>query len=164
MTLAALLGSVMFITKVFVPPPIDRLLIVVDAVILALGALFIKRGGATIVSAVGGALTGLWRPAFLPFSLIFLILYGGLTDLFFAVFKVDASAEGVERKRLMAVMTLSTLLIAVLTYNVTAFTTGIIPKNDVFDVGVMLMGPVSGVVAGYAAAYLWNKYLKNINA
>jgi len=24
------------------------------------------------------------------------------------------------------------------------------------------MGPVTGAVAGYAAAYLWNKYLKNI--
>jgi hypothetical protein len=31
------------------------------------------------------------------------------------------------------------------------------------DMLVAFMGPVSGTVAGYAAAYLWNKYLKNIS-
>jgi hypothetical protein len=27
---------------------------------------------------------------------------------------------------------------------------------------VIFMGPATGATAGYAAAYLWNKYLKNI--
>jgi hypothetical protein len=31
------------------------------------------------------------------------------------------------------------------------------------DMVVAFIGPVTGAVAGYAAAYLWNKYLKSIS-
>ena len=30
------------------------------------------------------------------------------------------------------------------------------------DMLVLFMGPATGVTAGYAAAYLWNKYLRHI--
>ena len=161
--IAALFGSIIFVTKVFVPPPIDRLLIVVDAVLLALGALFIKNIGATHVGAVGGVLTGLWRPAFLPFSFIFTFLYGVIVDVFFFLFKVNAAMNEVNRNRLMLAMAFSTLLIGFLSYFVTALGLEVIPINPVLDMLVLFMGPVSGAVAGYAASYLWNKYLKSIS-
>ena len=160
--IAALFGSVIFITRVFVPSPIDKLLIVVDAVLLALAALFIKRAGATQVGAVGGVLAGLLRPS-VPFSFILVFIYGVLVDVFLFLFKVNATADGVNRNRLMLAMSFSTLVIAFLSYYVTALGLDVIPVNPVLDMLVAFMGPVSGAVAGYAAAYLWNRYLKNIS-
>ena len=160
--IAALFGSIIFVIRVFVPSPIDKLLIVVDAVLLALAALFIKSYGATQVGAVGGVLAGVWRPS-VPFSFILVFLYGIFVDVFFFLFKIKATNNGVNRNRLMFAMALSTFLIAILSYYVTALGLGIVTTNPILDMLVAFMGPVSGAVAGYAAVYLWNKYLKNIS-
>ncbi len=141
------------------PVPFDRLLIAVDAVLLALAALFVKRFGATYVGAVGGVLVGLLLPSFLPFSILFMFLYGVFVDTFIFAFRVDASGKGVNRNRLVAAMAVATLAIAVLSYYATAVL-GLIPSYLSIDILVLFMGPASGVSAGYAAAYLWNKYLK----
>src|SRR4030067_2413687 len=109
--IAALFGAIIFVTRVFVPYPIDKMLIVVDAVLLALSALFIKKVGATYVGAVGGALTGLWGPSLLPFSFLLFFLYGVMVDVLLFLFRVQASSEGVNRNRLMTAMALNTLLI-----------------------------------------------------
>ena len=152
----------MFVTRVFVPAPIDKLLIVVDAVLLALGALFIKSAGATSVAAVGGVLIGIWLPAFLPFSFIFTLLYGVIVDAAFFAFKVKATKNGVNRNTLMIAMTISTLFIGFLSYYSTSLTLNIIPITPVLTAIVLFMAPISGAVAGYATSYLWNKYLRNI--
>jgi hypothetical protein len=172
---AALFGSIMFVTRFFVPFPIDKILIIVDAVLLALAALFIRKVGATSVAAVGGLLTSLWSPALLPFSLIFIVLYGLMVDFFFLTLRIDATAEGVNQKRLIVAMACSTVIIAGLSYYVfsyfpstfrsyiMAFPFAFIPRNDALNMLVVFMGIVTGAVAGYAASYLWNKYLKNIS-
>src|SRR4030042_6122620 len=95
--IAAFFGSIMFVTRLFVPPPIDRLLIAVDAVLLALSALFIKNVGATYVGAVGGVLTGLLLPSFLPFSVLFAFLYGFFVDVVVFLFWVNATGAGGNR-------------------------------------------------------------------
>jgi len=159
--IAAFFASIIFVTRFFVPPPIDRLLIVVDAALLALSALFIKKVGATYVGAVSGVLTGLWLPSFLPFSIIFMFLYGVIVDTFLFLFKVNATEEGVNRNRLVAAMAFGTLLIAFLSYYATTVLR-VIPSYPVIDMLVLFIGPASGVSAGYAASYLWNKYLKSI--
>jgi len=147
---------------VFVPPPIDKLLIVIDAIFLVLGALFLKKWGATSVGAVGGILTGLWRPA-VPFSFVLVFIYGFLIDVSLAVFKVKATSEGVDQNRLIISLALSTFLIALISYYSYAIVFNIITTNKILDLMVMFIGPISGAVAGYAASYLWNKYLRNIN-
>ena len=162
MFIAALFGSIIFITRVFVPSPIDKLLIVVDAVLLALAALFIKKAGATQVGAVGGVLAGLWRPS-VPFSFILVFLYGVLVDVFLYLFKVKATVNGVKGNRLMLAMAFSTTIIAFASYYVTALGLDVITANLMLDVLVAFVGPVSGAVAGYAASHLWNRYLKNIS-
>lgn len=159
--IAAFFASIIFVTRFFVPPPIDRLLIAVDAVLLALSALFVKNFGATYVGAVSGVLTGLWLPSFLPFSIIFMFLYGVIVDAFVFLFRVHATAEGVNRNRLVAAMAFGTLLIAFFSYYATTVLR-VIPSYPVIDLLVLFMGPASGVAAGYAAAYLWNKYLKSM--
>lgn len=160
--ITALFGSIIFITRVFIPPPIDKLLIVVDAIFLVLGAFFLKIWGATSVAAVGGVLTGLWRPI-VPFSFIFIFIYGLLVDCSLRIFKIKATSKGVNQNRLIISVALSTTIIALFSYYATTIGLNIISANLVIDLLVLFMGPVTGIVAGYATSYLWNKFLRNIN-
>jgi hypothetical protein len=58
----------------------------------------------------------------------------------------------------MTAMACSTVIIAFLSYYVTTVFPQLIQRNLMLDLIVLFMGPVSGAVAGYAAAYLWNRY------
>src|SRR5512144_1520346 len=109
----ALFGAIIFVANVFLPPPINYLMIVVQAVILALGALFIHKVGAMYVGAVGGLLTALVSPALGPLTFFFAFLFGLFVDLFLLMFKIKGSRIGVNRSRLIVAMTLATLSIAV---------------------------------------------------
>ncbi len=154
------------------PPPLNYILIVVEAVLLALSGLFIGKVGATYVGAVGGLLTALGNPALGPFTFLFTLLFGILVDAFFFIFGINASRQGVNRNRLMAAMAVSTMLIGILSYSAFAIFPQFIPfargnglfiqRSTMLDALVLFMGPVTGIVAGYAASYLWNKYLRNI--
>ena len=162
----------------FLPPPISYVLIVVQAVLLALSGLFIQKG-ASFVGALGGMLTALWSPALGPFTFTFSLLFGVLVDVFLHLFRIKASIQGVNRNRLMAAMALSTMLIGIISYSAFAFfpqfiiyatanSSGVgsvglfIQRSTMLDALVLFMGPATGVTAGYAASYLWNKYLRNI--
>jgi hypothetical protein len=164
----ALFGSIIFVVNVFLPPPLNYVLIVVEAVLLALSGLFIRKLGATYVGAVGGLLTALGNPALGPFTFLFTLIFGILVDMFLFIFRINASREGVNRNRLMAAMALSTMLIGILSYSAFAmfpqFTgSGLfIQRSPMLDALVLFMGPATGIVAGFAASYLWNKYLRHI--
>jgi cytochrome b subunit of formate dehydrogenase len=172
--ITALFGSIIFVVNVFLPPPINYVLIVVQAVLLALSGLFIKAG-ASYVGAVGGLLTALGSPALGPFTFLFSFLFGVLVDGFLFIFRIPASPERVNRNRLMAAMAFSTMLIGLISYSAFALFPQFIPlakefssvglfiqRSTMLDALVLFMGPATGIVAGYAAAYLWNKYLRNI--
>jgi len=83
--------------------------------------LFIHKVGASYVGAVGGILTTLWNSSLGPFTFLFAFLYGVFVDLFFFIFKVQGSREGVNRNRLITAMAMATLLIAVSSYAAFAF-------------------------------------------
>lgn len=158
----------------FLPPPINYLVIVVQAVLLALSALFIHKVGAMYVGAVGGLLTALWNASLGPFTFFFVFLFGVFVDFFLFVFRIKGSREGVNRNRLIAAMALSTLLIAVSSYSAFAilpqsinlsgvsYVSLFVQRSTMLDALVLFMGPATGAVAGYAASYLWNKYLRHI--
>ena len=172
--LIALFGSIIFVVNMFLPAPLNYVLIVVEAVLLALSSLFIKKLGATYVGAVGGLLTALGSPALGPFTFLFMFLFGVLVDAFLFIFRVTASREGVNRNRVMAAMAFSTMLIGLISYSAFAifpqfipvakeFSAGLfIQRSTMLDALVLFMGPATGVTAGYASAYLWNKYLRHI--
>ena len=152
----------------FLPQPLNYMMIVVQAVLLALSALFIPKIGAMSVGAVGGLLTALISGAALgPFTFFFAFLFGVFVDVFLFIFKVKGSPQGISRNRLMAAMAVSTLLIAFSSY--LAFTMGffyislLVQRSPMLDALVLFMGPATGAVAGYAASYLWNKYLRYIS-
>ncbi|HSV50187.1 MAG TPA: hypothetical protein VLH35_07705, partial [Candidatus Acidoferrales bacterium] len=113
----ALFGAIIFVGNLFLPPPLNYLMMVVQSVLLALASLFIHKVGALYVGAIGGLLTALASPSLGPFTFLFAFLYGVFVDAFMAVFKVKGTRQGVDRNRLMAVMALSTLLIAVSSYS-----------------------------------------------
>jgi len=161
--LVALFSSIIFIINFFVPLPINYLLIVVEAVILSLASLFIRRAGATSVGIVGGLLSALSQPAFGPFTFLFTFLFGLLVDVFSHVFRVFTDADRANRNRVILAMAFSTAIIGFLSYFVTSFYIRIIDPTPMLSALVLFVATGSGISAGYAAAYLWNKHLRNIN-
>jgi hypothetical protein len=165
--ITALFSSIIFVTNFFVPPPISSLLIVVQAVMLALASLFVGKTGATYVGLCGGILSALSRPAFGPITFVFTFLFGVLVDVFFFVFKASPISNVANRNRVMCAMAFSTAIIGFVSYYVIAVYPKIIELTP-FELTPMMSGLVifvgtgSGISAGYAASYLWNKYLKNI--
>jgi uncharacterized membrane protein len=162
--IATLFSSIIFVINFFVPPPISYLLIVVQAVVLALATFFVGKAGATYVGLVGGVLSALSRPAFGPFTFLFTFLFGLLVDIFSFVFRVSSTTQGVSRNRVILAMTFSTAIVGFLSYYATAVYLRIIDLNPVMSALVIFVAAGSGISAGYAASYLWNKYLKNIRA
>jgi uncharacterized membrane protein len=160
---AALFSSIIFVVNFLVPPPVSYLLIVVQAVILALANLFLGKAGATYVGLIGGFLSVLSRPAFGPFTFLFTFLFGLMVDVFSFAFKVTSVTAEVEQKRVILAMTCSTALIGFLSYYTTAVYLHIVSLDPAMSVLVIFVATGSGISAGYAAAYLWNKYLKNVN-
>jgi len=160
--IAALFGAIISLTKVLLPFPMDKMFIVVQAVLLAISALFIKKIGATYVGAVDGALTAIWRPALGPFTFAFAFLYGVLVDAFFFLFKVHPNTDNVNRIKIVTAMTLSTAIIGFLSYYITVVLLELLPMEPGLAAPIIVMGSISGAIAGYAAAYLWNKHLKNV--
>ena len=162
--IGALFSAIIFVTNFFVPPPISYLLIVVQAVILALATFFVGKAGATYVGLVGGVLSALARSSFGPFTFIFTFLFGVLVDAFAYAFKAYPTKNGVNRNRVMLTMAASTAIIGFLSYYVFSTYLQII-LFDLMVTGLVIFVAVgSGLSAGYAAAYLWNKYLKSIGA
>jgi len=163
LAMGILFGSLIFVAKVFVPSPANKTIVGVQALVLALAALLLKRGGATYVSSVGGALTALWNIALAPFTLFFALLYGLLVDGFFFLLRVRTSNGEVESTRLIAATTVSTMFVGFASYYVTVLLTKVIPRNLLVEVIILAAGIVNGAVAGYLAAVIWNKYLKDID-
>ncbi len=160
--ITALFSSIIFIINFFIPPPFNNLLIVVQAVVLALAAFFVGKAGATYVGLAGGILSALSRPAFGPFTFLFTFLYGILVDAFFFAFKVSSPEEKVNQKRVILAMMLSTAVIGLTTYYTFATLTDILPLDMMLGGIMLFLGTGSGITAGYAASYLWNKYLRHI--
>ncbi len=162
LAMGILLGSLIFVTKVFVPSPFNKMIVGVQALALALAALLLNRGGATFVSIVGGALTALWNVALAPFTLFFALLYGLTIDCFFILLSISTSKGKVESPRLIAATTLSTTIVGFASYYVTAVLTSVIPRNLPMEIVILAGGVVNGAIAGYVATIVWNKYLKDI--
>jgi hypothetical protein len=165
--ITALFSSIIFVMNFFISPPISYLLIAAQAVILALATLFVGKGGATYVGLVGGVLSSLSRPALGPFTFVFTFLYGVLVDTFFMAFNAYSSNVGANRNRVVLAMTFSTAIIGFSSFYIVAVYPKIVEitpmdLTPMMSILVIFVASGSGIAAGYAATYLWNKYLKNI--
>ncbi len=158
--LGSIFGAAIVAFIGFVPAPTSDFLIGFQAFLLAISFLVVGRGGATYVGIVSGLLITLAKVSFFPLDLIFAVSFGVMIDALSLVFKVKSGSEA-RTWRLVAVMTISTTLVGYFAYYVTAIVTDLVPNELIFDVTVLVFGVVSGAVAGYAAALVWNKYLKS---
>ncbi len=157
---AVLFGVIIFIAKVFIPSPINKMLIGIQALMLALGALLYRSKGATFISLVGGVLTALWNAALAPFTLFFALLYGLLVDASFILLKMDAAHSGNITIKLVIAMTASTMVVGLASYYVTVHLTGLLPSSPLLEIMILVAGIINGAVAGYLASLIWNSYLK----
>ncbi len=162
MAFVAVFGAVIFVTKVFVPSPMNKMFVIIQALLLAVGALILGKMGATYVALIGGVLTAMWNLALAPFTLLFALLYGLLVDGFFFLFKIDVVEGRVATSRLIAAMTLSTMLVGISSYYVMTHLTYLKEYLPLLvEIIILIMGTISGSIAGYLASLVWNRYLRN---
>ncbi len=157
---ATLFGALVFVSKFVLPTPVDKMFMVIEALLLALGFLLFGKMGATYVAIVAGLLLAVWRASFAPFSVVFAILYGFMIDGFSHVLRVRTSGA-VKLSRLMASLTISTALVGLLSYYVTVLVFELLPRNPYMEAVILVVGIVNGAVSGYLAYFIWNKYLEN---
>jgi hypothetical protein len=160
--LATTFGVIVFLSKTFLPSPIDKMFTVVHALLLALGALLLGRMGATYISVIGGVLTALWRTAMAPFTLIFAVAYGLFVDIFFFILEVNTAEGNVKTSRLVASMAISTALVGVISYYTTVHLVELLQESPILELIILVMGTLNGTVAGCFASIIWNMYLKNV--
>ncbi len=160
--LAALFGSVVFISKIVLPSPFDKILVVVQAMFLGLGAIMLAPLGATLVALIGGLLTAGWRAPMAIYTVSFAIIYGLLVDSFCSVLRVRLKEGEVNQTRLVAAVTISTALVGMASYYTTTFLFQLIPRNTMFETGMLIAGTLSGLAGGYLAALIWQKSVRHL--
>lgn len=160
--LAVLFAVLVFISKTLFPTPLDKMLVVIQALFLGLGAITLSPFGATIVSTIAGLLTSAWRAPFAPFSLGFAILYGLLVDAFLLLLRVRSEKGDVRMKRLVVAVTIATTLTGIASYYTTVYVLSLLPRNIVLETSIIVIGVFSGLAGGYLAGVLWSKTLRHL--
>ncbi len=158
--LASMFGVIIFLSKIFVPTPFDKMVILPQAVLLTLSSLILYRLGGTSSATVGGLLTTIWRPSFAPFSLLFAILYGVLIDLFVALFRSRSPAGDVSVKRVVLAASLATMVTGFISYSLTVYVLAMMPANLIVDAAILVGGFANGFVAGLIAVFIWKRIKK----
>jgi len=160
--LAVLFAVLVFISKTLLPTPLDKMLVVIQALFLGLGAITLSPFGATVVSAIAGLLTSAWRAPFAPFTLGFAVLYGLLVDAFLLLFKVRAGNGAVRMKRLVVGVTLATAVTGMVSYYTTVYVLSLLPRNIVLETSILIIGVINGLAGGYLAGILWSRTLRHL--
>jgi hypothetical protein len=160
LTIVTMLGVIAFISKGWLPTPIDKMFVVVQALTFALASLIISGCGATYASAVNGALLSLMRTGFFPFSFIFSVIYGLLIDSSFHIFKVKIG-DYVKTVKLTGSLTLSTAITSLASMYVTTLV-GLMPMMPSLYLAITVIGVLNGVVAGCLTSLIWNRRLHHI--
>ena len=155
--LAALFGAMIAVSKIVVPSPIDKAVVIVQVVFLALSHLLLGSFGATSVALVDGVITAIWRTSNALFTLAFALIYGLLVDVLSLALKVKTKEGDVETWKLTVAMTISTAFVGLISYYVTVYLLALLPRNPVLEAGIILAGVINGVGGGYLASVIWRK-------
>ena len=162
LTLAVVFAVLVFISKTLLPTPLDKMLVVVQALFLGLGAITLSPFGATIVSIIAGLLTSAWRAPFAPFTLAFAVLYGLLMDAFLMLLKVKAENGALRMKRLVAGVTAATTLTGMASYYTTVHILSLLPRNILLETAILFVGFLNGIAGGYLTGLLWSKGIRHL--
>lgn len=154
--LAAVFGAVVFASKAFAPSPMKDSLIVIQALLLGLGALLLMPFGATLVATVGGLLTASYTSHLALFTITFAVLYGLLIDGLVRILRARTSETEINAHRFALAVTLSTAIIGFIAYG-TTIALGLLPRNPVAEVFILVGGILSGLVGGYLDVVIWRR-------
>ncbi len=158
---ATLFGVIIFVSKFIIPSPLDKTLMIVQALLLSISSLMLGRMGATYVATIGGLLTQVWRLYLFPFSLLFAVVYGLMIDGLFYIFKVRTSGGGLKLGRLIIALTVSTCTIGFLSMYVTVVL-GFMPWSPWLYAAILAGGTISGTLAGFLTSLLWRRYFARL--
>ena len=92
-----------------------------------------------------------------PFTVFFSLLYGVFVDACFSFLKINVAKGEVKTAKLVTVMTLSTMLVGLISYYVTVHLMELMPRSLMIEIMTLVVGTLSGAVAGYLASFIWNK-------
>lgn len=158
---ATLFGVTIGVIYGALPFEIGDSLIVFEAILLSLSFILLGPGGATYTGIINGMVETPLQLSFGPFAFGVALLYGILVDLFCTIFKVTYEGK-VRPKRLVASLTLSTIIVGVVaTYAFIAFGFGTTAPFVEVYLPILAVGAVSGTVGGILGARLWDKNLKH---
>lgn len=155
---------VIFISKILLPSPLDKTILVVQAALLGLATVMLDPMGATGVATLGGLLTATWRSSMAPFTIGFDVLYGLLVDGFSAIFKVKSGEGLIRTRRLLGSVTVATTLTGMASYYTTVFVLRLLPRNPPLETAIFILGFLNGLAGGYFAGYLWKKAARHLMA
>jgi hypothetical protein len=124
--IGTLLGGIAFSSSGFLPSPVDKMFIAIQALTFALSSLVIGKSGALYASLINGVLLSVLRSGFFPFSLIFSLIYGLIIDSSFQIFKVYPKTQQVKGNRLILCLAFATGTTGVISMYLTTLI-GLIP-------------------------------------
>ena len=153
----ALFGTLAFVSNGFLPSPIDKMVIGIQALCFSLAALVVPKGGATYASFITGLLLSVLRPGFFPFSLLFSVFYGIMIELSFYFFKVNCE-KCVKTRRLILLLTVATGITGVASMYLTTIM-GMLPMIPTMYIAIIVVGCLNGAIAGYLTVRIWNNHL-----
>jgi hypothetical protein len=157
--LAAVFGAVIFASKIFAPTPMKDSVIVVQALLLGLGALLLTPFGATLVATIGGLLTASYTSQLAFFTVIFAVIYGLLVDGLISIFKARTSETELSAHRFALAITVSTAIIGFIAYGTTIML-GLLPRNPPAEILILIGGTLGGLVGGYLDVVIWRRAAK----
>jgi uncharacterized membrane protein len=154
--LAAVFGAVIFASKIFAPTPMKDSMVVVQALLLGLGALLLTPLRATLVATIGGLLTASYTSQLVFFTIVFTVIYGLLVDGLISIFKAKASETEISPHRFALAITISTAIIGFVAYG-TTIALGLLPRNPPAEIFILTGGILSGAVGGYLDVIIWRR-------
>jgi hypothetical protein len=155
--LSSLFGLVIFVQKMLLPAPYDKVAsLLVQITLLSLAFLITGFIGPILSGVISGLLTAMVRGGLAPLTFTFAVLYGVFVSVFNHLMGVTR-ANQVVRKRLVAASTGATLLVGIVSA-VASIASGVLPYNPALIAAIVIAGLVQGVIGGYLSSVIWERY------
>jgi uncharacterized membrane protein len=157
--LAAIFGAIIFTSKIFAPTPMKDSVVIVQALLLGLGALLLTPLGATLVATIGGLLTATYTSQLAFFTIAFAVVYGLLVDGLIKLFRARVNKIEIRAHRFAIAITISTAIVGFVAYG-TTIALGLLPRNPAAEVFILSGGIITGLIGGYLDVVIWRRAAK----
>jgi len=154
--LAAIFGAIIFTSKIFAPTPMKDSVVIVQALLLGLGALLLTPLGATLVATIGGLLTATYSSQLAFFTIAFAMVYGLLVDGLIKILKARVNKVEIRAHRFALAITISTAIVGFIAYG-TTIALGLLPRNPAAEMFILAGGITTGLIGGYLDVIIWRR-------